>query len=53
MEVFFDEAEKREDVAFRLEQNRQAFGEAVERLRKRPLTGEFASAMLFMDNLVQ
>ena len=53
VELDFDEAERREDVAFRLEQNRLAFREAVERLRKKPLTGEFAAAMLFLDNLVQ
>ncbi len=53
VELDFDEAERREDVAFRLEQNRLAFAEAVERLRKKPLTGEFAASMLFVDNLVQ
>ncbi len=52
IELDFDESERREDVAYRLEQSRVAFSEAVERLRK-PLSREFSAAILYLDNLVE
>ncbi len=51
VELDFDESQRREDVAYRLEQNEDTFKETILKLRK-ALSKEVSAAVLFVDNLI-